>query len=185
MKLLIAFGSKARHGKDSAATAIKDFYDAKRSLAYVHGYGVRISEVRIFKFAEALYKEAREDYGMTEKDAPLLQRIGSERRAQHENYWVNKVAEQLASFKGIALITDLRYRNEAAFVKSIGGFTVNVSRLNKDGSSFVAPDRPANHPSETDLDDYNWDYYIKTRDGDQVLAADYAITLAEYLVGRA
>jgi hypothetical protein len=86
-------------------------------------------------------------------------------------------------FSGIALITDLRYRNEAAYVKSVGGFTVNVSRLNRDGSLFVAPDRPADHPSEIDLDNYNWDYFIRTRDGDQVLAADYAITLAEYLMG--
>lgn len=167
----MAFGNKAQQGKDSAAAVIKEY-------AALNG----LPEVRIFKFAEALYSECRELHGMTEKDAPLLQRVGSERRAKDKDYWVKQVAKQLKSFDGIALITDLRYFNEALFIKESRGFLVNVQRLNGDGKPFIAPDRPADHPSEIELDNYPWDYFIKTHTGEEALAAEQALTLFNYLL---
>lgn len=188
MSLLIGFGNKARHGKDSAATAILEHIAARNlSIArhYDKGYALPAAQ---FRFAEALYKEARELHGMTEKDAPLLQQIGSQRRSENENYWVNKVSVGTNAFfaaapHGVVIITDVRYKNEAAWIKANGGFLINVSRYEADGSLFVAPDRPANHPSEVELDGYNWDYYIRTRSGEQALAAELAITHFEYLRG--
>jgi hypothetical protein len=171
MRLLIGFGNRARHGKDSAAQAIQD---------YARRFG--LPEVRIFKFAEALYDICRREYGMVEKDAPLLQRIGAERRAQNEDYWINLLKFKIGSFKGIGIITDVRYKNEAVWIRKSGGILVNVSRLNDDGTPFVAPDRPANHLSEIDLDGYNWDAYIKTKSGQEALAAEQALTIFNYFL---
>lgn len=171
MRLLFGIGNRARHGKDSAALAIETYFNAQHP---------RFPLVQCFKFAEALYDECRQKHGMTEKDAPLLQRIGYERRAENVNHWVDHVAIKMKDFKGIGIITDVRYLNEAAWIRSQGGILVNVSRLNDDGSPFVAPDRDPNHPSEKELDNYPWNAYIKTYTGQEALAAEQAITIANY-----
>ena len=119
------------------------------------------------------------------KHSKLLQWWGTEFRRDQcgANYWVRQVHSQLID--GINLITDVRFPNEAEFVKDMGGYTVNVTRLNKDGKLYADPSRPADHPSETALDFYNWDFRIVVKDGDQALKSEYAVTLIEYLMGRA
>jgi hypothetical protein len=169
MRLIVGFGSKARQGKDSAAYAIQDY-----------AHRLSLAEVRIFKFATALYQECEEHHGMIGKDAPLLQRVGQSRRQQNENYWVDRLKFSMGNFKGIALITDVRHKNEAQWIRDSGGFLVNVTRINDDGTPFISLDRPADHPSETELDDYNWDAYIKTKTNQQALAAEIAITQFNY-----
>ncbi|MGH7745909.1 MAG: hypothetical protein ACREQ5_14180 [Candidatus Dormibacteria bacterium] len=183
MRLLIGFGNKARHGKDAAAAAIKDHYDRCRDQFKKHDLTVPVPEVKIFRFAEAIYEVCRKEFGMTTKDAPLLQRVGLERRSICVNYWVEKVEQQLDKFNGIALIADVRFKNEAEMVKRIGGFLVNVQRLNADGTPFITDDRPAEHPSEIELDDFNWDYRLVAKTGESDLAGEQAITLTEYLLG--
>jgi hypothetical protein len=148
----------------------------------LHGLKVIMPEARIFKFADALYRICREEYGMTEKDAPLLQRIGDGRRNEFGlSYWIDQLDVKMRGFNGVAVITDMRYINEADWIKSKGGFTVQVSRVNEDGSQFIANDRDPNFPSEVQLDGYNFDAYIKSKSA--VLTADFAITLAEYIRG--
>ena len=169
MRLLLGFGNKARQGKDSAARAIEDF-----------NFGAPYYEIRIFKFAEALYDLCYKEYGMIEKDAPLLQRVGQEKRQQNPNYWIERLDFRTRTFEGIGIITDVRYQNEAEWIKSQGGFLINVTRLNEDGSQFIASDRPANHPSEIDLDNWKWDAYIKTYSDQEVLAGEQAITIANF-----
>ena len=171
MRLVIGFGNKARHGKDSAAAAIQEY---ARNMC--------LPDTRIFKFATALYQECEQHHGMIGKDAPLLQRVGLEKRQLNENYWVDRLKFSMGPFRGIALITDVRFKNEAEFVRKSGGFLVNVTRLNEDGVPFVAGDRPADHPSETELDGYNWDGYIKTKTGQEALAAEQALTLFNFFL---
>ena len=184
--MIIGIGSKARQGKDTAGEAIVEHFNNKRHVAQQHGYrnDKTFPEARIFKFADFLYQVCRDEYGMKEKDTPLLQKIGNGRRLEFgENYWINKLAAKVLTFQGIAVITDCRYKNEVQWVKDHFGHTVCVSRLNADGTSYFAADRDPNHPSETDLDGYNFDYYIKAKTGDAALVSEQAITLAEYLKG--
>ena len=94
--LIVGFGNKARHGKDTAGEAIVSFYE--REAARVRKcYGPRVKSpvAKLYKFADALYQECREQHGMTEKDAPLLQRVGMSRRQEDKNYWVNKVGDAI------------------------------------------------------------------------------------------
>jgi hypothetical protein len=79
------------------------------------------------------------------------------------------------------MITDVRFPNEADAVKQRGGYTINVQRLREDGQPYYSSDRPADHISETALDGYNWDYYIKSKS--PVVTAELAITYAELLRG--
>lgn len=171
MRLLIGFGNRARQGKDTAAEAVKH---------WMTHTGADFPEVRIMKFASALYDTARKEYGMTEKDAPLLQRIGQERREQNPRYWIDRLFFDNKNFHGISLISDVRYLNEAHEIRSRGGYLINVRRLNEDGTPFITDDRPADHPSETELDGFNWDGYITTKTGQEALTAELAVTMVNF-----
>ena len=190
--LLVAFGNKARNGKDTAAAAIEEHYKQKRALHFQYygdvpslAKGIKCPAVKIFRLADGVYEEARTKHGMTTKDSPLLQKIGHGRRQEDPECWLrqcySKILAEPKFEGGIALIPDLRYQNEAAFIKSKGGILVNVRCLNQDGTQYIAPDRPADHPSEIELDGYNWDYQIVSKD--PFLTGEYAITLIEYLRG--
>lgn len=118
------------------------------------------------------------------KHPKLLQWWGSEfRRKQDPDYWTKKLFASIPNNLDIALITDVRFPNEADGIKARGGFNVNVQRLNEDGTQYYSSDRPADHLSETGLDDHNWDFYIKNKEGHAALTAEQAITIAEYLRG--
>lgn len=118
------------------------------------------------------------------KHPKLLQWWGTDyRRAQNPNYWTEKLFASISSNVDVALVTDVRFPNEALGIKQRGGYCVNVQRLREDGSQYFSCDRPVVHPSETALDGYNWDFYIKTKEGHAALTAEQAITLAEYLRG--
>ena len=182
--MLIALGHRARQGKDTAGEAIVDFYNNQRQGAIKHGYFLpaRHLEAKVFKFADELYRICREDCGMTVKDPTLLQTIGDGRRIKFGiDYWINKLDPKIKAFKGIAVITDMRYTNEADWVKSLGGHTINARRLNEDGTPFFATDRDPNFISETQLDDYNYDHHIVTKSAAET--AEIAITIAEYIRG--
>jgi hypothetical protein len=246
--LLIGFGNKARHGKDTAAEAILDFYGQRNNLFLAHGQLNAIKNIGIYKFADALYKEVNQFlkvyngqdsigtwqnfspglgtevdierwvYCNCEKHPPhehnvyknimipdwvtpepnavvselapygkhpkLLQWWGTEfRRAQDENYWVNKLFASIPSNTDIAIVSDVRFPNEADGIVDRGGYNVNVQRLRKDGTVYYSSDRPVDHPSETALDGYNWQFRLTNHEGHQALLGEQAITLAEYLRG--
>lgn len=218
MSLILAFGNKARQGKDTAVGAIIDYYAGKRKTMAKHGLFSNVLTKHV-NFADALRKEvtaaistagtlekllkqglpdgtqipawvtADPKPDMTDpllphgKHPKLLQYWGTEyRRAQNPEYWVNEWKKQVSGFNGIVLTGDCRFQNEAKAVKSLGGFVVNVQRVNPDGTIFAAPDRPADHPSETELDNFSFDFYIKTVSGHAALTGEQAITLCEYLL---
>ena len=196
--MLIGLGHRARQGKDIAGQAIVDFYNNRRAefgfnrpellekfnVSNQGKFDKQYPEARIFKFAEALYEVCRNEFGMQEKDGSLLQKVGDGRREQFgHDYWIKQLAPKIKTYKGIAVITDVRYLNEANWVKALDGHVVNVSRLNLDGTPFVTTDRDPNFISEVQLDGFNYDYYIKAKTGQSAWVAEQAITLAEYLRG--
>jgi hypothetical protein len=178
--LIIGLGHKARNGKDTAGEAIKAYYDNQADLLKLHGLkgGLKVS---IVKFAAALYQECRDLHGMTEKDPVLLQNVGMRRRKEAPKYWIKKAFDSIPVETNIAVFTDVRFLNEAEFIQSQGGHLINVIRLNEDGSRYISTDRPANHPSETELDDYNFDYTIVSKTA--ALTGELAITIAEFIRG--
>lgn len=137
--LYIGISGKARHGKNSVAQAIHELMP---------------SDSTIIGFADALKAYCRVAYGMATKDAPLLQSVGVGLRQSDDNVWI-RVLRDTAEESGypIVLVPDVRFKNEAQFIRDAGGLLVRVIR-----PGFVADDRPADHISETDLDDWQeWD----------------------------
>lgn len=185
--LIIGIGNKAKHGKDLAAKSIMNYFQGKRAWQSVHGVRVAAPWAARIGFADALYDIARREYGMTTKDALLLQKIGEGRRQEFgSNYWLDEVDRKIKANPhfDIVVIPDCRYQNEAAWIKNaMGGYVMNVTRLNKDGSVFTSPDRDPHHISEVDLDRWTWDFKLVNSDGHAALVGEFAITTAEYLWG--
>lgn len=107
----------------------------------------------------------------------LLQKLGTEamRDGLHENVWVNalfadytlnkvwKTAKELNSEVAGSVeeypswcITDMRFPNEMDAVKERGGITI---RVNRDNGTRAIDTNP--HPSETGLDNVEFDYVIE------------------------
>lgn len=145
---VLGFGHKCRQGKDTAAGIIIDRLGSK---------AMRIG------FADALYAIARVEHGMTTKDAPLLQYLGTEvYREKDPEVWLRVVYYTLLDKRpAVALLTDVRFPNEAQLVKDLGGTLIKVERYAADGTPHRDLYRSQTHPSEVALDDYTeWDFKI-------------------------
>lgn len=171
--LIIGLGNKARQGKNYVANYMQE----------------ALSVIKQYSFAEELKLYCKEHHNELEpkwqlahqtkqkpgwKDdpiygcTPILQWYGTEvARKENPNVWVDAVAARIEKDQPeAAIITDVRFPNEAEFVAQNGGYLVQVIRIKDDGTQYLDPGRDPNHPSEIALDDYNFDYYIRVKDGD-------------------
>jgi len=87
----------------------------------------------------------------------ILQWWGTEfRRAQDPDYWTKAWARKVAGYDLVRthiLIDDVRFKNELATIRDLGGKFVKIVRPGFNGAG--------NHASETSLDDYTaWDAVI-------------------------
>lgn len=165
--LVIGLGHKARHGKDATAAAmIRQFTSQGYTVAKVG-------------FSDALYSLARSQHGMTTKDAPLLQRVGVEARGRDLLVWIKTAFWRIADLAPqIAIISDVRFTNEAEAVQSYGGRLYRVRR-SVNGVPFVDPSRPADHISETELDSFDgWNMTIENNGTTDDLRAKVALLCA-------
>lgn len=172
--ILIGLGHKARQGKDYVSNYMKE---ALPSLVSLYSFA---RELKLYckEHHEELLTQwqlanqtkqipaCKEDpiYGYTR----ILQWYGTDvARKANPNRWVEAVAERIKTDgPEIGIITDVRFPNEAAYIKENSGYTVDVVRRLADGTQFLDPNRDPNHASETALDDYNFDFIISVRDGD-------------------
>lgn len=90
----------------------------------------------------------------------LLQYWGTEhRRAQDPDYWVKRTREALGSIAGPVVIPDIRFANEAALVRELGGQVWIVRRSQADATRDPAAH---SHISEQFCDQYTrWDAAIQ------------------------
>lgn len=175
--IVIGLGHKARQGKDYVSNYMKE---ALPSLVTLYSFA---RELKLY--CKEHHNELLAQWQLANqtkqipacKDDPIygytriLQWYGTDiARKENPNHWVDAVAERIKSEDPeIAIITDVRFPNEAEYVKENGGYTVEVRRLVKDEDKlyqYIDPSRDPKHPSETALDDYNYDFIISVRDGD-------------------
>lgn len=100
----------------------------------------------------------------------FLQTLGTNalRDQLHEDVWINAL---FSDFNGSDtwLITDVRFPNEAEAIKKKGGIVIRVDRgLSTD-----------EHPSETALDDYEFDYIIPNK-GDKTQLLEEVINFVTH-----
>ena len=136
--LKLAFGCQSRVGKDTAGEWFKSKYP----------------QIRIEKFARKLYNitnNIQEQLGFdVQKDPTLLQNVATLLRSHYTtDVFVNSV-----NIEPPVIFTDLRFKNEADFLKKNGFILVRVIRNNR------VIDRDINHPSENEGLEINYDVVL-------------------------
>jgi hypothetical protein len=168
MTKLIGLGHRARQGKNMFAEAMQS---------------VAPEKIKLYAFAEELKRycaahhdelfEKYPDVPRIHKDDPIygyvamLQYYGTGIvRAENPDAWVSKVRERIELEKpDVAVLTDVRFENEAGYVKQSDGVLLKIVRLKEDGSVYQDPNRPP-HISEEALENYTgWDLVVKAPDG--------------------
>lgn len=139
-----------------------------------------LTGIPVEKFEDQEFKKTNlgPEWNMTVRD--FLQKIGTEglRTGLHENTWVNALmADYKPSVVGYTslgedsysepnwIITDTRFPNEAQAIKNAGGIVIRVDRP---GVTAINA-----HPSETSLD--NWDFDHKIMNGSDVTALLFGV----------
>ena len=143
----IGLSGKQRSGKDTVADYLVKKYNLKK-----------------IGFADELKKLAKEYFGFTDEELEkkqwnvreALQLLGNVGRLKNENFWVNKT---LSNIDDNIVIKDVRYKNEADILKQNGFILVRIESdrdiREKRGQLYNEDDL-----SETDLDNYDFDFII-------------------------
>lgn len=201
--IVVGFGHKARNGKNTAVSTIiekfKDTYDI-REYSFAAALKREVNEAAgacggLPQLIEWLsreiglpaYVKLDPNPDMTDPMCPqgkhrtLLQWWGTEyRRNNDEEYWVKKLAATIkADNPQFALISDMRFPNELAWVEShlSGGWSVKVTR-----QGYLDKNIKADHPSETALDDAEFDIEINVLDGELEDLKRSAVAAFEHII---
>jgi len=159
MPKIINFSGQARHGKTSAAEILKEVLEE------------RGKRVLVINYADYLKFICKEYFGWdgtkSEKGRTILQKYGTDIVRQRDpDFWVRAVGNFVDVFCedfDFILTSDCRFRNEVEyFIPIYRTLNVKVSRNNFDNG---LTDEQKNHPSERDLDNYNFDYEIYSDSG--------------------
>lgn len=178
--MIIAFGYKARSGKDTAAEFLIHQYGFKRiafadALKHTTAAAFGLSDEQVFGDQKL---EVDPFWGVT--PASLLQTVGTElfRDNVDEDHWVRVVMRAIDAEPGANwVIPDCRFPNEAEAVKARGGIVIRVDR-DADKRGDVA--RNASHASEVSMDEYtDWDWILDNNGAPQHMYEQLEVILAD------
>lgn len=152
---VICISGKAQHGKDTVAKLIAQILE---------GYGNRVLITHFGDLLKYICKSFFKWDGKKDvKGRSLLQNVGTNNiRAKQPDFWVNFIAQVLSFFPDewdFVIIPDCRFPNEYEVLKNNDIDTV-LLRVERPGFQSQLTAEQLKHPSETALDDYNYDYKI-------------------------
>lgn len=154
MATIITLSAKAEGGKDTTALQIKNQLE---DLGY---------SVLICHYADLLKYICREFFGWdgqkNDEGRTLLQRVGTNTiREKEPDYWINFIKGILQLFPDewdYVLIPDARFPNEIDTMKK--DFNCISVHITRPGYENHLSDEQRRHPSETALDEYQFDYEL-------------------------
>ena len=169
---VVCISGKAGSGKDEVAQAMKETFE---------GYGENVLVVHFADLLKFICEKFFDwDGKKGENGRALLQYVGTNKiRSKSPDFWVDFIANMLEMFDGewdYVLIPDCRFPNEFE-VLAFYGLDVNLVRVNRPVYMSHLTDIQQEHPSETALDDYPWDWVIKNDGTIEDLHAE-AVSLA-------
>lgn len=183
--MIITFSGKAHHGKDTAAEIVGGLLTK-----------YNLGKYTVIHYADYLKMVCSKYFGWDgkkdEAGRTLLQHVGTDIvRATYPTFWAATVArllDVLGSEMGTILIPDTRFPDEITLLKEYGYdvLSVNVVRLNDDGSVYESSltEEQKQHPSETALDGYNFDYTIRAKSGIDNLTHECEEFMGLYLISN-
>lgn len=155
MKVLLISG-KAESGKDTFAKLLENELKSLNKRVLICHYADLVKYIARTFFD---WNGEKDDYGRT-----LLQEIGTDKvRKEFPNFWVSFIVDILQVFKDkwdYVLIPDTRFPNEieVPIERSLDVSTIRIKRNNHKSN---LSEEQLNHPSETALDNWNFDYVIQ------------------------
>lgn len=134
---LIGLAAKARSGKDTAANMVLTFAPWTATLSFAQP--IRDAMTAIFGFGYehfhgALKEVVIPEYGKSPRQ--MMQYLGTEwgRNCVHTDLWLTlagkKIAQAKAEGKNV-IVTDVRFENEAEFIRGLGGTIWHIERGEK------------------------------------------------------
>lgn len=146
--------AKAQHGKDTAASLIKDYLESKGNRVLITHYAdlVKFVCTKFFNW------DGKKD----EKGRTLLQYVGTDIiSSQQPTYWVDFIISILKFFDNewdYVLIPDCRYPVEAT--RMAENFITSVLRIERPFFDNGLTEKQKKHTSEVSMDDYHFDAII-------------------------
>ena len=166
MKIILISG-KAEAGKTTAANIIKYYLCGIGKRAAIVPYGQYVKDTAKMIFGWDGQKD--------ENGRQLLQWWGTDVvRKKSENFWVNTVMRLAAVLDGeidYLIIDDCRFPNEVELWKH--EYDYLILRIERPGHENALNDEQRKHPSETALDDYEFDVTISATDFKELKEAIY------------
>lgn len=151
---VIGLSGKMGSGKDEVFNAATQVLAGDRIKRYAFGDEVKAEVASVLNLSTRYVEQRKQLF------RPMLQWWGTEYRRTlfSPTYWIDKMRDQLTdpSKSGWAFVTDVRFANEAELIQEIGGFMVRVER-----PGYCMCEQTKDHPSETDLDFYDFDHVIR------------------------
>jgi hypothetical protein len=164
--LKLGFSGKPRSGKDTAAAAIKNSWP---------------DFVKVYSISDLICAElglVRDEV----TDVSILQNHSNFRCAKDSMYWTKQILSAIQRDKPkIAILSNVRRFEEAEKLRLAGFVLVRFTRLNHNGSFFVANDRDMNDALETELDLYNFDFHVISKTGQVEWIQHQAVSLVKTL----
>jgi len=152
---IILISGHAQNGKDTCANILKEKLASKGNKVLIAHFA------DLLKFISEKYFNW--DGKKDKKGRKILQYIGTDViRKQNPNYWVDFIISVLTIFENewdYVLIPDARFANELERFSGFDTINLRVNRLN-----FTSPltEEQQKHISETELDNYNFDYVVNS-----------------------
>jgi hypothetical protein len=161
---IIGLTGYARSGKDEFATALEECggYEIRSfsaplkamllALDPIFAHSLDDVEMHLAEYVEWVgWEQVKDQFPEVRR---LLQALGTEagRGILGEDVWVNAAMKAVAPAAAV-VFKDCRFPNEARAITDRGGIIVRIER------EGVGPCN--DHPSETAMDDYEWDYVIR------------------------
>lgn len=157
---VIGFSAKARNGKDASCTILKRKLEEQGKKVLIVAYA------NYLKYLVATYFGGT--YKRTPENRTLWQREGTDKvRTREPDYWVNTVIDFAKVFGedyDYFLLSDCRFPNEYKRWNKTD-FDITSVRVERLGFENDLTPEQRSHPSETSLDNYNFDYYIRVENG--------------------
>lgn len=149
---IIAISGKKRSGKDTVASIISANFESG-IVRIGFATALKLEVCRSLNISLDYLEQNKANFRL------ILQGWGTDyRRKLHgDNYWIEKLRTAINNIQTfnsckMIIVTDVRFKNELEFMRSVGATTVRVNR----------PTAPSNdtHPSETELDNEHFDIVI-------------------------
>jgi hypothetical protein len=175
MGIIIGISGKIGSGKSTAAKYLIDNMPHLRFEEKFFAYNVKmIASIISGLPMEVMLSQEGKNMQLPLYDGitvgRLQQVIGTDLFRDHfdKMVWVKSMFAPYDRAKDNWIVSDVRFRNEADYVKQMGGILV---RLEGDPAGVRSNStRDMNHPSETELDDYDgFDVLVQTEPGEAKL----------------